>query len=97
MGEGLRCVEACRDLLDLCRLRGRMGCGRRSTGASAAYLQTPTPRQLAWHEQEYYAFIHFGHNTYTNEEWGWSQSTPDVFNPTNLDTDSGRRRLPTRA
>jgi alpha-L-fucosidase len=52
-----------------------------------AYLQTPTPRQLAWHEQEYYAFIHFGHNTYTNEEWGWSQSTPDVFNPTNLDTD----------
>jgi hypothetical protein len=48
---------------------------------------TPAPRQLAWHEQEYYAFIHFGHNTFTNEEWGWSQSTPDVFNPTQLDTD----------
>ena len=53
----------------------------------AAYLQTPAPRQLAWHQQEYYAFLHFGHNTFTNEEWGWSQSTPDVFNPTNLDTD----------
>ena len=22
----------------------------------AAYLQTPTPRQLAWHQLEYYAF-----------------------------------------
>ena len=53
----------------------------------APYLQTPSPRQLAWHRQEYYAFVHFGHNTFTNEEWGWSQSTPDVFNPTDLDTD----------
>lgn len=53
----------------------------------APYLQTPSPRQLAWQEQEYYAFVHFGPNTFTNEEWGWSQSTPDFFNPTNLDTD----------
>ncbi|MGD9634805.1 MAG: alpha-L-fucosidase [Pirellulales bacterium] len=53
----------------------------------AAYLQTPAPRQLAWHQLEYYAFLHFGHNTFTNEEWGWSQSTPNVFNPTSLDTD----------
>ncbi|KAH7311293.1 alpha-L-fucosidase 1 [Stachybotrys elegans] len=53
----------------------------------AAYLRTPEPRQVDWHQLEYYAFIHFGHNTFTNEEWGRSQSTPDVFNPTNLDTD----------
>ncbi len=49
--------------------------------------ETPTQRQLAWHRMEYYAFLHFGPNTFTNEEWGKSQSPPDVFAPTSLDTD----------
>ncbi|KAF2469230.1 alpha-L-fucosidase 1 [Lindgomyces ingoldianus] len=51
------------------------------------YLRTPSSRQLAWHRLEYYAFVHFGPNTFSNEEWGRSQSTPDVFKPTALDTD----------
>ncbi|KAI0137554.1 carbohydrate-binding module family 32 protein [Hypoxylon sp. NC0597] len=53
----------------------------------AAYLRTPSPQQLQWHRLEYYAFVHFGPNTFTNEEWGQSQEPPDVFAPTALDTD----------
>ncbi|KAI2469308.1 carbohydrate-binding module family 32 protein [Annulohypoxylon bovei var. microspora] len=58
-----------------------------SQAPPAAYLQTPSTNQLEWHRLEYYAFVHFGPNTFTNEEWGTSQSTPDVFAPTALDTD----------
>jgi alpha-L-fucosidase len=60
---------------------------RAQTPPPAPYLQTPTQRQLDWQRLEYYAFVHFGPNTFTDEEWGRSQSTPDVFNPTALDTD----------
>ena len=45
----------------------------------------PSERQLAWHEMEYYMFVHFTVNTFTNKEWGYGDEKESVFNPTALD------------
>jgi len=48
-------------------------------------LPLPSERQLAWHELEFYAFVHFNMNTFTNMEWGFGNESPELFNPTELD------------
>lgn len=45
----------------------------------------PTPQQLDWHEMEFYLFMHFGPNTFTNLEWGHGTEKEEIFNPTGLD------------
>lgn len=45
----------------------------------------PTPRQLAWQQNEYYAFVHFGPNTFTGKEWGTGKEPTEIFNPKHLD------------
>ncbi|WP_321372204.1 alpha-L-fucosidase [uncultured Draconibacterium sp.] len=48
-------------------------------------MPVPSERQLAWNDMEYYAFIHFNMNTFSNMEWGFGDEDPDLFNPTELD------------
>lgn len=46
----------------------------------------PTPDQLALQDMEMYAFLHYSLNTYTDQEWGFGNEDPAIFNPSSLDT-----------
>ena len=45
----------------------------------------PSGRQMKWQELEYYAFLHFGQNTFSDREWGTGKESPLDFNPSDLD------------
>ena len=46
---------------------------------------TPNANQLRWQDMEMYAFIHYSLNTYTDQEWGFGNEDPKLFNPSDLD------------
>lgn len=48
---------------------------------------TPTQRQIEFQELEFYAFIHFTVNTFTDKEWGDGKENPGIFNPEKLDAE----------
>ena len=45
----------------------------------------PSENQLRWQDMEMYAFIHYSLNTYTDQEWGFGNEDPKLFNPSQLD------------
>ena len=46
----------------------------------------PSERQLRTQEMEFYAFVHFTVNTFTDREWGDGTEIPAIFDPRKLDT-----------
>ena len=62
------------------------------TGASYAqpaapqpYGPVPSANQMRWQQMEYYAFVHFSLNTYTDQSWGFGNEDVKLFNPEKMD------------
>lgn len=47
----------------------------------------PSERQVRFQQLEFYAFIHFTVNTFTDKEWGDGTESPDIFDPAKLDAE----------
>lgn len=53
--------------------------------APAPFGPVPSANQMRWQEMEYYAFVHFSLNTYTDQSWGYGNEDIKLFNPVKLD------------
>ena len=47
----------------------------------------PHERQVRFQQLEFYAFIHFTVNTFTDREWGDGTESPSIFDPVRLDAE----------
>ncbi len=47
----------------------------------------PQTRQIHFQQLEFYAFIHFTVNTFTDKEWGDGTESPEIFRPEKLDAE----------
>lgn len=56
-----------------------------NTSAPEPLYPIPSENQMRWQQMEYYAFIHYSLNTYTDQSWGYGDEPLELFNPENLD------------
>lgn len=67
-------LTACFTVISKAQVNEPSGCG-----------PLPTENQLRWQDMEMYAFIHYSLNTITDQEWGFGNEDPSIFNPSDLD------------
>ena len=48
---------------------------------------TPSERQIRLQDMEFYAFVHFTVNTFTDKEWGDGTETEEIFDPGHFNAD----------
>ena len=53
----------------------------------------PSERQVSFQQLEFYAFIHFTVNTFTDKEWGDGTESPVIFDPKRLDAEQWVRAV----
>jgi len=56
-------------------------CAKQEVAPPAPLAAVPASNQLAWHEMEMNAFVHFTTNTFTGKEWGYGDEQTSIFNP----------------
>jgi alpha-L-fucosidase len=77
-------------IVQLLRFSLRVGCVCAVAGQvfaaapPAPFGPVPSARQLTWHSLEFYGFVHFTVNTFTDREWGYGDEPESVFNPTDF-------------
>ena len=79
-------------LLALVLLDGHIGSLRATSAVRRVippqpYGPVPSARQLQWHALEFYGFIHFTINTFTDKEWGYGDEDTALFDPTEFDAE----------
>ena len=62
-----------------------IGISNAQTKAPAPCGPVPSENQMHWQEMEYYSFVHFSLNTYTNQSWGFGNESVKLFNPEKAD------------
>ena len=71
--------------LPTCAAGGLLIAAGQSVSPPAPAGAVPSARQLAWQDLEFYGFVHFTVNTFTDKEWGYGDEPETDFNPTALD------------